>query len=596
MADNVGATMPKRTWAEVLLEYLAQIEVEYIFGIPGGAIEPLYNALARCQQRTDCAVPKAIVARHEAGAAYMAEGYARESGKLGVCCTTTGPGATNLMTGIASAYVEKVPILAITAQTALPNFGKLGLQESSSDVIDTVAMFSHCTRYSSLISHPEQFEGKVITALMTAFRRPRGPVHLSIPMDLFNQSIGERRAAFQVEPLLQEPVTVDQDSLDRFCHKLMNAKKLVFFLGHGCQEAIDLIIEFAELFQAKIISSPQGKSWISSYHPLYCGVFGFAGHQSAIDALQEPDLDHIIAVGTSLSELSTASWNELLLNQKMIHIESAMENFIRSPMAGLHVFGNLNRIFSTLVGRAKQAIAEGRFCPLLSTDKDLTVALKQVDSINTCIPQQMILDKPETYQQLKTPIKPQRLFCQLSYYCAENVRFVLEAGNTWAWATHYLHMKKGGQYYIGMGLGAMAWAIGASIGIAAAVKKSTPVVCITGDGSYLMSGQEITVAIEKQLTVIFIILNDQALGMVKHGQRLGTGEAIGFDLPPVDFAAMARSVGAQGYSIRTSEDLVTLDFKAFCQHQGPTLLDVHIDPEEVPPMGVRIKTLTRDQQ
>ena len=153
----------EKTLADLILAYLSSIKAEYIFGVPGGAIEPLYNALARSSRESednDKVSVKSVVARHEAGAAFMADGYARETGKLGVCCATTGPGTTNLITGVASAYADRVPMLVITAQTALPNFGKRGLQESSSDGIDTVAMFENFTNYNTLISHPSQLEGK----------------------------------------------------------------------------------------------------------------------------------------------------------------------------------------------------------------------------------------------------------------------------------------------------------------------------------------------------------------------------------------------------------------------------------------------------
>lgn len=144
-----------------------------------------------------------------------------------------------------------------------------------------------------------------------------------------------------------------------------------------------------------------------------------------------------------------------------------------------------------------------------------------------------------------------------------------------------------------MGYGAMTWAIGAAIGTALG-NRGMPVVCITGDGSFLMSGQELTVAVQHRLPVIFVVMNDQALGMVKHGQRLGGGEAIGFELPPVDFAGVARAMGAQAHTIREPDDFASLDIDAICNASQPTLLDVYIDPEEVPPIQARMKVLRPD--
>lgn len=157
---------------DLLVAYLNQLGVEYVFGVPGGAIEPLYNALARSERNGGV---RAVVARHETGAAFMADGYARNTGKLGVCCSTTGPGATNMITGVASAYENNVPMLAITAQTAISTFGKGAIQDSSYTGINTIGLYQHCTRYNTLISHPAQFEQKLSAAIMSAMGSPAGP-------------------------------------------------------------------------------------------------------------------------------------------------------------------------------------------------------------------------------------------------------------------------------------------------------------------------------------------------------------------------------------------------------------------------------------
>jgi acetolactate synthase-1/2/3 large subunit len=172
----------------------------------------------------------------------------------------------------------------------------------------------------------------------------------------------------------------------------------------------------------------------------------------------------------------------------------------------------------------------------------------------------------------------------------EETRYLVDAGNSWSWATHYLHPRSSGKYRIAMGFGAMAWAIGAAVGTAFGCPGS-PVVCLTGDGSFLMSGQELSVAVAEKLPVIFVVLNDRALGMVKHGQRLGGGEPVAFELPPVDFCMLARAMGAQSYCIRSPKDFAALDVGRICRHAGPTLLEIHIDPEETPPMGGRMKAL-----
>ncbi len=600
---------PVFTYADLIVDYLSQIEVDYVFGIPGGAIEALFDALSRREKgeippseahfhralerkRTRSATggPKLVITRHEAGAAFMADGYARDTGKLGVCCATTGPGSTNLITGVANAYVDRVPMLVITPQTALPSFGQRGFQESSSDLVDVVSMFDHCTRYSSLVSHPDQLEGKLFTALSTAFRRPRGPTHLSIPADILSLPVRNAAARFNVATLLREPIAVDDASY----HALLNAveatrvkgRGITIFIGEDCGEAANEIIQFADLLEANIVTSPAGKRWVGAHHPRYCGVFGFAGHDSARRALTEDNVELVLAVGTSFGELDTSGWDtQALLNDRLIHIASSVSSFDRSPMAYLHVYGNLRALFSQLIaGLDARYIAYRNFQPA-DTINEQPVA-KLVDDL---IPLGIDIVEPEKCLSLELPIKPQRLMNELVKKCSPNTRFVIDTGNAWSWATHYMHLKSAGTFFIAMGFGAMTWAIGAAIGAAFGSRKS-PVVCITGDGAYLMSGQEITVALEHQLPVVYVVLNDHALGMVKHGQRLNKAEEIGVDLPQVDFAAMARAQGVKAHLIDSWDDFNQVPDEDW-NPKGPVLLDVRIDGEEVPPMKSRIDVL-----
>ena len=197
--------------ADLLVAYLEQIGVEYVFGVPGGAIEPLYNALARSERRGGI---RHILARHEAGAAFMADGYARETGNIGVCCSTSGPGATNLITGVAGAYDNNIPMLVITGQPALPAFGKHPLQESACTGVNVLGMFRHCTRYNSLISHPKQLEPKLIAALQRATRAPRGPVHLTVPVDVFRSKSALATPSYDLRQLLAPSSMIDEDSVD----------------------------------------------------------------------------------------------------------------------------------------------------------------------------------------------------------------------------------------------------------------------------------------------------------------------------------------------------------------------------------------------
>ncbi len=590
---------PQQTRFEVgdlLISYLEQLGVDYVFGVPGGAIEPLYNALARSDRHGG---PRAIVSRHETGAAFMADGYFRQTGKLAVCCATTGPGSTNLITGVASAYENQTPMLVITAQTALANFGRGALQESSCTGVNTVGMFQYCTHYNTLVSHMDQFERKLIAAIMSALQSPSGPAHLSIPLDIMRSGAPVEFPSYDLSKLLHRPSLLDDDAVVELCHSVRRARNAVFVIGEGCDEAISTILEVAKLIDAPIVTIPHGKGLVSPYHPLFRGVIGFAGHSSAREALLAADVDMVLAVGTGLGELASNGWDSnMLLNNRLVHIDPLETHLARSPMAKLHVRGRIITIFQHLLDFLKRK-------PPINAKLDLAERRRSQSPVRTApaVQERKLhcrLNEEDKYNDDSTPIKPQRLMHDLTRLFPPNTRYLADNGNSMAWAIHYLHpfdrrvngqrSAQGGLYRNCLEFASMGWAIGSSVG-AALGYRSGPVVCITGDGSLLMSGQELTVAAQESLTVIFVVLNDSALGMVKHGQRLAGAEPIGFELPEIDFAAYARAMGSDGYIIRSPQDLAGLDIDAICRRQGPTLLDVRIDPDEMAPMGVRVKTL-----
>lgn len=588
--------------ADLIVHYLESIGVEYAFGIPGGAVEPLYNAFARSARRGGL---RAVVARHETGAAFMADGYARETGKIGFCVATSGPGATNLITGVACAYDNCIPMLVITGQPALPSFGRHSFQESGCTGINVVGMFLHCTVYNSLVSHSAQLETKLVNALMRASQLQR-PVHLSIPVDVMRHPIkphAQTALAYDLSSRLGKPSLVDEVTVRELCAALRCSKRMVFIIGGGCAEAITPIMELIGLTSAFFVCTPDGKGLINPHHRAFRGVFGFAGHISANDMLvSEPDL--IVAIGTNMGEWNSSAWSEALLNDRLVHIDVSEDRLMRTPMARLHVQGRILSVCERLIG-------------ILKPDMDFQMergSRGATEGIEPLDRRGGMREAPGASFDNLTPIKPQRLMQELSRRCPPETRFLADTGNSTAWAVHYLQRqdrrmedrvaavfddnlcqerRRGDAVWLRviMDFAPMGWAIGAAVGVARG-NPDCPVVCLTGDGSYLMNGQEITVAASERLCVVFIILNDSALGMVKHGQRLTGAEAIGFDLPKVDFRLMAEAMGIPGHVIESPADLDALDFDAVFRRKGPSLLDVRIDGEEVPPMKVRIKALT----
>lgn len=567
-APNIG---------DLLIQYLEQIGVEYIFGVPGGALEPFYDALARSERRGG---PRVIGTRHESGAAFMADGYYRGTGKLGVCCATTGPGATNLITGVVSADKSNIPLLVITGQTALPKFGTSAFQESTDTGIDTVGIFKHFTRYSTLIAHPDQFEHKLVTAIRSAFAAPAGPAHLSIPPDVYRAPAAVSSPKFDLRGLLHPSNMIDDDAVEHLRKLLDQAQKVVFIIGEDCGGAMEPLLRVAEITDATLVATPGGKGFVDPFHPRFKGIIGFAGHDTARDVLLKPEVDLVIAIGVRFGELSMNGGNRAaLLGKPLVHIHPCETYFLLSPTALLHVRGIVDAVFrrlGTVLKKARSGIVENtaREQPLLSIDRD---------SCNEF-----------------SPLKPQDLMQQLPRLFSPGTRFLADTGNGYAWAVHYLnavegntsdHSKTCNAWFLGtfLDFGAMGWAVGSAIGLA--LGGNSNVVCITGDGSLLMNGQEITVAAQERLTVVYIVLNDSALGTIKHGQRLVGAEAIGYKLPSVDFSAFGRSLGANSFVVRHLRDLLDLDIQAICRHPGPTLIDARIDSAEVPPIGLRIKSL-----
>ena len=584
--QDIGNTVEA---AERIVQYIQQIGSEFVFGVPGGAIEPIYNALAR-SERSNIGQPRAMNACHETGAAFMADGYFRATGKLGVCIGTSGPGATNMITGVACAYDNHIPMLVITGQPALPSFGKKALQESGCTGVNVVAMFQHCTHYNSFVSHPDQVETKIASAILKAYQL-KGPVHLSIPVDILRSPLASPQPSYDLFTQLNRNTSmVDVAAASQLAKALSTANQPIFFIGYGANDAIDAIMQLVEMLNLPFMTTPDAKGLINPQHTHYYGVFGLGGHDSAVNLLRD-NQEPIIAFGTSFDEFSSSGWSDLLLNHRLIHIDSKESNLVLSPMAKFHVKGCIGSICDYLLHYFKHN-------PTSNTQKETIKTLHTKPLIS--------LQEPDKYHSEATPIKPQRLMKALSEMFPNNTRFVADAGNSMVWAPHYLQPNNRRQTSISnhqnqrsglanwllitMNFAPMGWAIGAAIGVARGNPNNTT-VCITGDGSYLMSGQEISVAVQENLPVVFVILNDSVYGMVMHGQRIAKAEAIAYELPVVDYKKMVEAMGIPGHIIRSPSDFTQLDMAAIQERRGPTLLDIRIDREEVPPMVMRLKTL-----
>lgn len=566
---------------DLILRYLERLGVHCVFGVPGGSIEPFYNALARSQRRGGI---RAITARHETGAALMAEGYARETGTLGVCCATAGPGATNLITGVASAYADGIPMLVITAQTSLEKFGQGSLQETSCTGINTVEMFARCTRYNTLVSHSAQLEPKLLQAISQSFSNTPGPVHLSIPIDVMRLPVPESLDTGNLRAFTNHSVAPSQTCLQALLKEVAETDRVTVVIGEGAASALSELMALIEARHWKFVATPRAKGLVDHFHPLFRGIFGFAGHESAAEALKVNQAERVIAVGTGLDEVSTAGWDPTaILSDRLIHLSPNPEHLTRSNMARLVILGSPELMLKP-------------FAEMLANDPQRTPSVAHIDDDG--LPADVSYDDRGKCDMQPGTIKPQALVTHLARSCPAGTRVALDSGTSFLWGIHYWNVSRPHNLpaaaclvHLGIGFATMGWAVGASVGIAAA-NPEQPVVCVTGDGSYLMAGQEITTALQENLNLLMIVLNDSSLGMVRHGQSLSGGESIAHDLPDINYARIAEAMGIESYRVESTEQLLALDLMAIFTRPGPCLLDIRIDRDELPPMGSRMKVLT----
>lgn len=566
---------------DLILNYLQRWGVEYVFGVPGGSIEPFYNALARSERNNGV---KSIIARHETGAAFMAEGYARETGKVGVCCATAGPGATNLLTGVACAYADSIPLLVISAQTSIEKFGRGALQDGSCTGVNTVEIFNHCTRFNTLISHSAQLEPKLLQAMSYARSNSPGPVHLSVPLDVMREQVEDVHIQGNMRAFINHEVVPSQEAMQLVLKELATKEKVTVVLGEGAAGAINTLIALIESRHWLFVTTPRAKGLVNNFHPSYRGVFGFAGHESARIALQPENAERVVVIGTALDEVSTSGWDgSAIMSNRLIHLSNNPEHLSRSYMAKLCILGSLELMLKP-------------FVEFLARNKARKKWLIEQDEYG--LPVHLMIQDREKCLLQAGKVKPQALMTYLSDVCPDDTRVLFDSGNSFLWGIHYWNCRrpagfdaKKTLFHIGIGFASMGWAIGAAVGVAAGA-KGKPVVCVTGDGSMLMSGQEITVALQHNLNVLFVVLNDSSLGMVRHGQKLSGGESIGHELPSINFALMAQAMGLKSYRIESMDDLMALNMALLVSQNKPCLLDVVIDRDEVPPMGARMKVLT----
>ncbi|EYF01784.1 thiamine pyrophosphate-binding protein [Chondromyces apiculatus] len=570
MAGAYGATV-----VEILLDRLEAEGVEYIFGVPGASLTPIYEALL---ERTAI---KQILAKHEEGAALMAAGYARVSGKIGVCCATTGPGGTNALTGVASAYADSVPLLMVTGQASTQFFGKGAFQESSSQGIDIVQIFRPVTKLSVMLHNAERFPALLHEALRVARIGRPGPVHLNIPADFMKEFVASTR----IPPVHLRPLSrpADRASVIEAVKVLSEAERPAILAGHGVtiSQAAEPLRQLAERLQIPVATTPKAKGVFPEDHPLSLGVFGFAGHSHAEKYLLQTNIDTLLVIGTSMGEWSTNAWSSRLQpTRALIQVDLDAAIIGRNYHVEIGVVGDAAEVL-TMMAEDIEALSQHRGERKMNTEA--------VESVRMSTPR-FLNEEPD--EDDSAPVKPQHLIREMQRAMPEDALFFVDIGNAMSWAGHYFQVRRPNSYFVAMGLAAMGSGLAGAIGGKLAAPGQA-VVALVGDSAFAMNGMEVHTAVEHDVPVIWIVLNDGGHAMIMHGESLLLGkhlEACRFRVP-LQIAALGAALGARTFRVET-RSAFRAAFEEALAAGKPCVIDVLIDPREVPQtLSRRVRTL-----
>ncbi|WP_339300354.1 thiamine pyrophosphate-binding protein [Paenibacillus sp. FSL R5-0623] len=541
-----------RTVADYLAETLRNLGVTHVFGIIGKSICPAVLKMV------DYGL-EFIPGRHESSSGFAASGYALQTGKLGVAFATSGPGGTNLLTAAAHAKANNLPVLFITGHQSIQELGLPQCQDSSSYLADLAEMFRPATLFSKLVERGDHFGTLLNHALSIALGPNKGPVHLCLPFDVQTELLSECRIIIpEPEPLFSI------SNLNRIFPLIQQSNRPLIIAGKGVSRARahDELLQLAESFNIPVITTPGGKGAIAWDHPLYHGPCGVGGFPHADDMLNQSDL--YIVLGSRLSDMT-------LCNLKPEHHPAHLIQFDADPIfvgkilsaQTLHITGDLKDNLQYLLGTLEDLPTPVR----TTAPMDYTVPLPDLPQLSLA----SVLDG-------------------MSDLLPYDHKLFVDDGSHGFHAVQRYKVKKPGSFVFDAYFACMGNAIGMAIGAKAASPEET-VVCITGDGCFMMLGTEINTAVCNNLNVIFIVVNNKQLDMALKGMEKTTGRIDGtlFEVP-MDAAKFAESLGAVAFRAETHEEFSSALSTAQTLNQV-TVIELLTDRDEIPPTAHRTVTL-----
>ena len=531
------------TGSEIVIECLKEQGVDTVFGYPGGAILNVYDELYKHQNEI-----KHILTSHEQGAAHAADGYARATGKVGVCLATSGPGATNLVTGIATAYMDSIPIVAITCNVGVSLLGKDSFQE-----IDITGITLPITKHNFIVKDVNNLAATIRKAFAIAKKGRPGPVLIDIPKDV---------TANKAEYVKEKPVVVEpsqnicETQLDTAVEMIKEAKKPYIFVGGGAilSGASEELYTFAKKVDAPVTDSLMGKGAFPGTDPLYTGMLGMHGTKTSNYGVSECDL--LIVIGARFSDRVTGNAQKFAQNAKIIQIDVDVAEMNKNVMISAGVVGDIKVVLDRLNERLEQ-----------QDHAEWVTKIQEYKEKYPLVYHKDVLSGPFVVEEIYRQTKGEAIIST-------------EVGQHQMWAAQFYKYTKPRTFLTSGGLGTMGYGLGAALG-AKSGRKDKVVVNIAGDGCFRMNMNEIATAVRHNIPVIQVVINNHVLGMVRQWQNLFYNQHYSQTIldDAVDFVKLAQALGAEGIRVTTKEEFADAFAKAV-KIGRPVVIDCQIDSDD----------------
>ena len=553
MTDNI-------TGAEIVLKSLTEQGVEVVFGYPGGAVLPIYDSLFKQNSI------RHILVRQEAGAIHAAEGYARSSGKIGVVLVTSGPGATNVVTGLTDSMMDSIPIVCITGQVPQHLIGSDAFQEC-----DTTGITRPCTKHNYLVKDVNKLSSVFHEAFSIAANGRPGPVLIDIPKDV-QFAKGNYQSSKEVKidshRLFEPKIRANDQNIEEATKLIANAKKPIFYIGGGCinsgPKASQLVTKFVEEAKAPATMTLMGLGVIGAKNKYSLGMLGMHGMYEANMAMHECDV--MINIGARFDDRVTGRLDAFAPNSKKIHIDIDPSNINKTIKIDVPIIGDIESVMNQIFSSWKNNNYKSQKEDLIKWWNKIE-EWKKVDCLN--------------YNQGAGSIKPQHAIKRLYELTKDKKTFITtEVGQHQMWAAQHYKFNKPNRWMTSGGLGTMGYGLPAAVGVQIAHPKKL-VIDIAGEASVLMTMQEMSTAVQYNLPIKIFILNNQYMGMVRQWQELlhekNYSESYSEALP--DFVKLAEAYGCVGIRAENPDELDE-KIEEMINIDKPVIFDCHVDQAE----------------